>query len=256
MKAVILAGGLGTRLAEETNKIPKPMVEIGGMPILWHIMKIFSSHGVNDFVVCLGYKGDVIKDFFYNYTLMSSDLKINLQSKEIRPLTSNIEPWNITLIDSGLETMTGGRLAYIKNYLNDDEPFFMTYGDGLGDIDLTSLLKFHLNHGKKATVTAVTPPGRFGVLDVVGDVVLGFREKIVSEDYKINAGYFVLEKCALDYIAGPNTIWEEEPMTMLSQNGELRAWKHDGFWMPMDTLREKQILQKKWDEGNAPWKMW
>jgi len=255
-QAVILAGGFGTRFSEETSRIPKPMIEIGGMPILWHIMKNYSHHGINDFIICLGYKGNIIKQFFDDYAMLNSDLRIDLEAKETVVLTSRSEPWKITLVDTGLNSMTGGRLATVGTYLEPNKPFLMTYGDGVGNVDISSLIKYHIRHGKKATVTAVTPPGRFGVLDIVEGSVHGFREKFASDQYKINAGFFVLEKSVLDYIEASDTVWEKEPMEKLAQDGELMAWDHTGFWMPMDTLRDKQSLEQKWFSGSAPWKVW
>lgn len=255
-QAVILAGGFGTRLSEETARLPKPLVEIGGMPVLWHIMKIYAYHGITDFIVCLGYKGHVIKQFFNEYALLNSDIKVDLASGMTSVLSNRAEDWSVTLVDTGLKTMTGGRLKAVADYLKPNQSFCMTYGDGVGDVDISALLEFHASHGKLSTVTAVTPPGRFGVLDIKESSVQGFREKIASDQYKINAGYFVLEPAVLDYIDGPESAWENEPMTKLALNGEMMAWDHSGFWMPMDTLRDKQTLDDKWSRGDAPWKVW
>jgi glucose-1-phosphate cytidylyltransferase len=256
MKAVLLAGGLGTRLSEETDTKPKPMVEIGGMPILWHIMKLYGHFGVNDFIICLGYKGNSIKSFFHNYALNSSDVTVDFSDKSVAFHHQRTEGWRVSLIDTGLHTMTGGRLRNIKEFLSDDEPFFMTYGDGVGSINISESLKFHTSHGKKATVTAVTPPGRFGVLDIDGVRVNGFREKLVDDQYRINAGFFVLEKSVIDYIDDSSTSWERAPMEKLARDGELMAYLHDGFWQPMDTLRDKNGLETMWNDGKAAWRIW
>lgn len=254
--AVILAGGFGTRLAEETQVVPKPLVEIGGMPIIWHILKIYAHNGVNEFIICLGYKGNLIKKFFNDYAILNSDICIDLAKDETRILRSRSEDWKVTLIDTGQDTMTGGRLKRIGDHLSIGEPFCMTYGDGVGDIDIAGAIEFHRSHGKLATVTSVTPPGRFGVLDVAGDHVNGFREKIASDQYKINAGYFVLETGVLDFIEDSKSIWEKEPMAALAAQGEMKAWHHNGFWMPMDTLRDKEALNQLWASGTAAWKVW
>lgn len=256
MKAVILAGGFGTRFSETTNLIPKPLIEIGSYPILWHIMKLYSFHGIKEFIICLGYKGNKIKRYFSEYSVISSDFKINLKSGCIQTINSPSEDWNINLIDTGLNTMTGGRIKAIEDFLDDNEPFCLTYGDGVGDIDISSLVSFHKKHSKLATVTSVTPPGRFGVLDIENDTVLGFREKIASDQYKINAGFFVLSKDVLKLIDGPKTVWENEPMVKLAKLGELKCWQHDGFWMPMDTKRDHDTLEKLWADDDAPWKIW
>lgn len=255
MKAVILAGGLGTRLAEETSVIPKPMVEIGGRPILWHIMKIYSQHGINDFVICLGYKGAVIKNFFANYALNMSNVTFNFRTGETTIEHPRTEPWRVTLLDTGESTMTGGRLKRAAHLL--DDTFCMTYGDGVGDIDITALLEFHHSHELKSTVTAVAPPGRFGMLDLHDDKVRGFVEKPHGDGSTINGGYFVLEPSVLDYIDGDDTSWELEPMHSLVTEGQMSAYHHEGFWRPMDTLRDKMDLEKMWKrpEG-APWKCW
>lgn len=254
MKAVILAGGRGTRLSEETDRVPKPMVEIGGKPIIWHIMKIYSRYNINEFVICLGYKGYVIKEYFNNYFLHTSDVTMDLQARTLDVHNNFSEPWTVTLIDTGLDTMTGGRLKAVERYL--DGPFLMTYGDGVADVDIDKLIAFHKSHGKLATVTAITPPGRFGVLDVRDSQVHGFREKIVSDQHVINGGFFVLEREALKYIAGPDTTWEQEPMRDLAADGQLMAYQHDGFWQPMDALRDKTMLEELLATGKAPWKYW
>ncbi len=256
MKAVILAGGRGSRLAEETEIRPKPMVEIGGQPILWHIMKIFSAHGINDFVVCLGYKGYLIKEYFANYLLHSSNVTIDLATNALDIHESKAEPWRVTLIDTGLASQTGGRLKRVAEHLVNEEHFFFTYGDGVGDIDITGLLAFHRMHGKLATVSAVRPPGRFGTMTFDGDRVTSFREKQVAPGSYINGGFFVLSPAVLDYINDDQTVWEDEPLDRLTKEDNLSAWRHDGFWQPMDTIREKQILDDYWRQGRAPWKVW
>jgi len=254
-KAVILAGGLGTRLMEETEARPKPMVEIGGKPILWHIMKIYAAHGIRDFVICLGYKGYVIKEYFSNYFLHMADLVIDMAEGRSTVLNAKAEDWRVTLIDTGLETMTGGRLKRIRPYL-DDAPFCLTYGDAVGTVDIAGSLRFHAAHGRLATVTAVRPPARFGALDLVGDEVRGFQEKPSGDNQWINGGFFVLSPGALDGIEGDETVWEQAPMQRLASAGELRAFQHDGFWQPMDTLREKRLLEELWAQGKAPWQAW
>jgi glucose-1-phosphate cytidylyltransferase len=256
MKAVILAGGFGTRLSEETTVKPKPLVEIGGFPILWHIMKTYSEHGVRDFVICAGYKGSMIKDYFYNYSTRMSDMTVSTAMGECTFHKKPDEDWKVTIVDTGADAMTGGRLAAVADYLDDGEPFCMTYGDGVGNVDITASIAFHKAHGKKATVTAVTPPGRFGVLDIDGTHVKGFREKISSDQYRINAGYFVLEKSAISYVADALTSWEDAPLQQLAAEGELEAFEHLGFWQPMDTIRDRSQLEKLWAGGNAPWKIW
>lgn len=253
-KVVILAGGLGTRLGEETGLRPKPMVNVGGKPILWHIMKIYSQHGVNDFIICLGYKGYVIKEYFANYFLHNADVTIDIERNELKVHQNWGEPWRITLVETGAETMTGGRLKAVRNYL-DDEPFCFTYGDGVADIDVSAQLKFHAEHKRKATITAVAPPGRFGALEFDGDLVRRFHEKPAGDGGLINGGFFVLDPSVIDLIDAPSTIWEKEPLEKLAQSGELAAYRHNGFWQPMDTLRDKQHLDALWEQG-APWKSW
>jgi glucose-1-phosphate cytidylyltransferase len=255
MKAVILAGGFGSRLSEETQVKPKPMVEIGGKPILWHIMKIYSAHGLNDFIVCLGYKGYLIKEYFANYCLHNSDVTFDLGRNEVHTHHRDSEDWRVTLIDTGIESMTGGRLKRVARYLTDD-PFCMTYGDGVGNIDVGALIAFHRAHGKQATVTATQPPGRFGALRLDGADVLGFQEKPPGDGGWINGGFFVLSPEVLDTIEGDNTTWENEPLWGLASRGQLAAWKHNGFWHPMDTLRDKHYLDNLWASGQAPWKIW
>lgn len=256
MKAVILAGGLGTRLAEETHLRPKPMVEIGGKPILWHIMKIYASHGVNDFIVCCGYRGYFIKEYFANYFLHSSDVTIDLSSNEIQVHERRAEPWKVTLIDTGENTMTGGRLKRVAHHLADEEAFCFTYGDGVADIDIAAQLAFHREHGRLATVTAVRPPGRYGALDTTGGSVKGFTEKPRGDGALINGGFFVLSPKVIPYIAEDSTSWEAAPLETLASEGELMAFEHLGFWQPMDTLREKTLLEDLWNSGRAPWKTW
>ena len=256
MKAVILAGGRGTRLAEETSIRPKPMVEIGGRPILWHIMKIYAAHGVTDFVVCLGYKGWLIKEYFLNYRLHSSDIRIDLGNGEVEVLRPAAEPWRITLVDTGEDTMTGGRLKRVAPHLEGERAFCMTYGDGVGDVDIRALIAFHRSHGKDATVTAVTPPGRFGALSRTGTQVNAFMEKPPGDGGTINGGYFVLSPRVIDRIAGDATTWEQGPLIGLARDGELQAFDHRGFWQPMDTLRDREHLDKLWAEGRAPWRIW
>ena len=255
VQAVILAGGLGTRLGEETSVRPKPMIEIGGMPIIWHIMKLYSAHGVNDFIVCLGYKGYMIKEYFANYFLHTADVTIDLRKNAIDVHQNWSEPWRITLVETGADTMTGGRLKAIRPYLNDGEPFCFTYGDGLASIDVSELVGFHRAHGKKATISAVTPPGRFGALEFEGDLVRSFREKPDGDGGLINGGFFVADPSVLDLVDGPDMAWEREPLEQLAAAGELMAYRHDGFWQPMDTLRDKVQLEELWRTG-APWKCW
>lgn len=254
MKAVILAGGLGTRMSEETDTKPKPMVEIGERPLLWHIMKSYSNHGIKEFIICLGYKGYVIKEYFFNYHRHTSDLQIDLGSGDLKIISSQSEDWKITLVDTGLETLTGGRLKRVAPYL--DDTFCLTYGDGLSDINIEKEIAFHRQQGKLATVAAVQPPGRFGVLEIdQKHMVTDFREKPADEIGWINGGYFVLEPKAIDYIAGDSTSWEREPLFNLARDGELAAFQHSGFWKPCDTLRDKRELEMLWSSGNAPWRM-
>lgn len=257
MKAVILAGGLGTRISEETHLKPKPMVEIGGMPILWHILKTYSYYGINDFIICCGYKGYVIKEYFANYFLHSSDVTFDMSEGTMVVHRKNAEPWLVTLVDTGEFTNTGGRLKRVKDYL-DDESFCFTYGDGLADIDLQSLLAFHRDHGLAATVTAVQPPGRYGSLslDSTGLMVNGFIEKPQGDGGWVNGGFFVLEPAVLDYIQGDSVSWETEPLCRLAKDGQLAAYHHPGFWQPMDTLRERNLLEQMWKQNRAPWKQW
>ena len=254
MKAVILAGGLGTRLSEETDLRPEPMVEIGGRPILWHIMKIYSYHGINDFVVCCGYLGYVIKEYFTNYFNHMSDLTIDLSNNNVTVHKKNSEPWKITLVDTGKETLTGGRLKRVQDYVAEEEEFCFTYGDGVADVDIGKLINFHKSHGKHATITAVAPPSRYGALELVGNKVESFKEK--PEGGLINGGFFVLSPKVFDLISGDMTSWENGPLSKLAKTDQLRAFRHAGFWQPMDTLREKNLLQDLWTSGNAPWKTW
>lgn len=256
MIAVILAGGLGTRLGEETGVRPKPMIEIGGMPIIWHIMKIYSAHGVNDFVICLGYKGYLIKEFFANYFLHTADVTLDLTNNSMQVHHKRSEPWRITLVDTGADAQTGGRLKAIESFLDPNEPFCMTYGDGVADIDIGKLIAFHHAHGKKATITAVAPPGRFGALEIVDDQVAEFAEKPSGDRGLINGGFFVLHPSVIEFIANPETIWEREPLEQLVASEELQAYQHHGFWQPMDTLRDKQHLEDLWQKKSAPWKVW
>ena len=255
-KAVILAGGLGTRLAEETATKPKPMVEIGGRPILRHIMKIYSAHGINDFIVCLGYKGYVIKEYFSNYFLHMSDVTIDLARNSIETHSAKAEPWRITLVDTGELTMTGGRMKRILPYVENDPYFCMTYGDGVGDVDVTKLIAFHEGHGLQATVTGTQPPGRFGAIKIEDDKVVSFMEKPDGDGNWINGGYFVLAPDVLSRINGDETTWEQEPLETLAQDGQLGIYRQAGFWQPMDSLRDKTQLEKHWESGKAPWKIW
>jgi glucose-1-phosphate cytidylyltransferase len=252
MKAVILAGGLGTRISEESNLKPKPMIEIGGKPILWHIMK----HGVKDFVICCGYKGYLIKEYFANYFLHMSDVTFDMASNHMRVHEQRAEPWTVTLVDTGDDTGTGGRLKRVASFIRDEEAFCFTYGDGLADVDVTAEIAFHKQHGKWATVTAVKPPGRFGALQAQGAKVTGFTEKPRGEGGLINGGYFVLSPKCLDLIEGDETSWEGRPLTLLASSEQLMLFEHEGFWQPMDTLRDKNMIQGLWDTGRAPWKIW
>lgn len=254
-KAVILAGGLGTRISEETSLRPKPMIEIGGRPIIWHIMKIYSTYGINDFIVCAGYKGYVIKEYFSNYALHNSDVTFDCRNATIEVHRATAEPWRITVVDTGDETMTGGRLARVRDYLG-GEDFCMTYGDGVADINIAALIGFHHAHGGLATVTRVLPPGRFGALELDGDRVTGFREKPQDGGAWINGGFFVLSPKVLDRISGDTTVWEQEPLEGLACDGQLYAYAHHGFWQPMDTLRDKRQLEDMWNGARAPWKTW
>lgn len=256
MKAVILAGGLGTRISEETHSKPKPMIEIGGKPILWHIMKIFSAHGINEFIICCGYKGYMIKEYFANYFLHMSDVTFDISSNQMEVHQHSAEPWRVTLIDTGIQTQTGGRIKRISSYLSDDEDFCLTYGDSLSDINVTELLKFHRKQKVKATVTAVLPPGRFGALDIDQDMVRNFQEKPKGDGARINGGFFVLSPKVLNYIEGDSTTWERSPLETLAEEHQLAAYQHDGFWRPMDTLRDKVLLEDLWDSGQPPWKIW
>ena len=256
MKVVILAGGHGTRLSEETALRPKPMVEIGGRPILWHIMKFYSQFGCQDFVICLGYKGYVIKEYFANYFLHNADVTFDIEHNRVEVHHQKAEPWRVTLIDTGVDTMTGGRIKRVASYLG-DETFMATYGDGLSDVDVVALLAFHHRHGKIATMTSVQPSGRFGALDISSsDVVCSFKEKLKGDGAWVNGGFFVFEPSILDYIAGDNTVLEREPLENLARDGQLMAYRHAGFWKPMDTLREKNEMENLWEPGKAPWKVW
>lgn len=255
MKVVILAGGLGSRISEESYLRPKPMVEIGGKPILWHIMKIYSHFGHNHFIICCGYRGYVIKEYFSNYFLHNSDVTFDMAANSMEVHSRNAEPWKVTLIDTGEHTMTGGRIKRIQPYV-EDEDFCCTYGDGVGDIDINKLIKFHQSHGKIATVTATQPPGRFGVMGIEGDTVTDFLEKPQDGGGHVNGGFFVLSPKVFKYIEGDKSIWEREPLETLARDGELRAMIHKGFWLPVDTLRDKNTLQEIWDKGRAPWKLW
>ncbi len=256
MKAVILAGGLGTRLSEETATRPKPMVEIGGKPILWHILKMYSHHGVNDFVICCGYKGYVIKEYFANYFLHMSDVTFDMRSNRMEVHHKRAEPWNVTLVDTGDESMTGGRLRRVADYVKNEEAFCFTYGDGVSDVDIGASIEFHKRHGKAATLTAPFPPGRFGALDFDGHQIRQFMEKPKGDGAMINGGFFVLTPHVLSYLSSDADIWEQEPLQRLAADGELMAYEHTGFWQPMDTLRDKNHLEELWQTGKAPWKVW
>ncbi len=255
MKAVILAGGLGTRISEETQLKPKPMIEIGGKPMLWHIMKTYSSYGINDFVICCGYKGYMIKEYFANYFLHTSDVTFDMQNNKMEVHKKFAEPWKVTLVDTGLETMTGGRLKRIKDFVKDGT-FCFTYGDGLSDINISKLIEFHKKNKTISTVTAVQPPGRFGTLDISGNKIVNFKEKPAGDGNWINGGYFVLEPSVFDYLDDDKTIWENKPLEKLAQENQLSAFKHTGFWQPLDTLREKNYLEKLWNSDKAYWKNW
>lgn len=257
MKLVLLAGGFGTRISEESSFVPKPLIEIGGKPILWHIMKSYSFYGINEFIICCGYKGYLIKEYFANYFLHNSDVTFNIENNEMEVHQRNAEPWKVTLIDTGEETMTGGRLRRISSYLKDEEKFCFTYGDGLSDINIKNLIKFHDDHGKLATITAVNPPGRFGALDIVSDhLVSSFKEKPIGDNGLINGGFFVLSPKVIDLIKDDNTIWEKEPLESLAKSDQLKAYRHDGFWQCMDTLRDKKMLEELWESRKAPWCIW
>ena len=256
MKAVILAGGLGTRISEETHLKPKPMIEIGGRPILWHILKLYSAHGVNEFVICCGYKGYLIKEYFANYFLHMSDVTFDMANNQMQVHQHKAEPWKVTLVDTGDDTLTGGRLKRVSDYIRDEEAFCFTYGDGLSDVDISALIAFHHAHGKWATITAVQPPGRYGALDRDGHLVTGFTEKPRGDGGLINGGFFVLSPRCLDLIEGDNTSWEGRPLVQLANRGQMMAFEHHGFWQPMDTLRDKNQLEELWDTGQAPWKIW
>jgi glucose-1-phosphate cytidylyltransferase len=255
MKAVILAGGLGTRISEESHLKPKPMIEIGGKPILWHIMKIYSHHGINDFVICLGYKGYVIKEYFANYFLHMSDVTFDMQKNQMEVHQRYVEPWRVTLVDTGENTLTGGRLKRVKDHIG-TEPFCFTYGDGVADIDITESIAFHRAHGKTATLTAIMPPGRYGAINIAGNAVRSFQEKPAGDGAWINGGFFVLNPSVLDLIEGDQTSWEGAPLVQLALQGELQAYQHKGFWQAMDTLRDKTQLEDLWTRRSAPWKVW
>jgi glucose-1-phosphate cytidylyltransferase len=256
MKAVILAGGLGTRISEETHLKPKPMIEIGGKPILWHIMKLYSAHGVNDFVICCGYKGYIIKEYFANYFLHMSDVTFDMSNNQMQIHQQHAEPWRVTLVDTGEDTMTGGRLRRVAGYIQNEEAFCFTYGDGLSDVDITASINFHHRHKKLATITAVSPPGRYGALNILEGKVSGFVEKPRGDGGLINGGFFVLSPKVINLINGDATSWEGAPLELLASKGELMAFEHQGFWQPMDTLREKVMLESLWESGKAPWKKW
>jgi len=257
MKAVILAGGLGTRISEETHLKPKPMIDIGGRPILWHIMKIYSHYGINDFVICCGYKGYVIKEYFANYFLHMSDITFDMELNRMEVHERHADPWRVTLVDTGDDTLTGGRLKRVAKYLDPDQPFCFTYGDGVSDVNIRALIDFHTQHGLLATVTGTYPPARFGALEILADhKVASFREKPIDPGSKINGGFFVLSPKVIDLIEGDQTIWERGPLEKLAEQGQLAAFQHDGFWQPMDTLRDKTHLEELWASGRAPWKVW
>ena len=256
MKAVILAGGFGTRLSEETSLKPKQMVEIGGKPILWHILKLYSHYGILDFIICCGYKGYIIKEYFANYFLHQSDVTFDMVKNEMQVHQKRVEPWKITLVDTGMHTMTGGRLKRVEQYLKNEEAFCFTYGDGVGNIDIKALIEFHKHHGKLATLTATYPPGRFGAINLRDDEIESFQEKPKGDGGMINGGFFVLSPTVMDRIENDSTIWEQEPLNGLARDGQLMAYKHEDFWQPMDTLRDKLKLQELWEQGKAPWEVW
>ncbi|MCB1521478.1 MAG: glucose-1-phosphate cytidylyltransferase [Hyphomicrobiaceae bacterium] len=256
MKAVILAGGMGTRISEESYLRPKPMIEIGGRPILWHIMKIYSHHGIDDFIICLGYKGYMIKEYFANYFLHGSDVTFDVRTNRASYHQTTAEPWRVTLVDTGEQTMTGGRLKRVARYLDAGEPFCFTYGDGVASVDITKLVAFHKSHGRKATLTAVIPPGRYGALEMNGDSVAQFTEKPPGDNAFVNGGFFVLDPTVVERIDGDDMSWESKPLEGLARDGELRAFRHTGFWQPMDTLRDKTQLEAMWAADKAPWKVW
>ena len=256
MKVVILAGGFGTRISEETDSTPKPMIQIGFKPILWHIMKIYSHYGMNDFIICCGYKGHVIKEYFANYFLHMSDVTLCMKKNEMKVHQERAEPWTITLVDTGESTMTGGRIRKIKEYVKDDKAFCLTYGDGVSDVNITELINFHKQQQTLATITAVYPPGRFGALDISNGKVNSFKEKPQGDGNRINGGFFVLSPKVIELIKDDSTVWEQDPMEALALQGQMSAFEHNGFWQPMDTLRDKVYLQSLWDKGNAPWKTW
>ena len=256
MKAVIFAGGFGTRISEETDQVPKPMIQIGHKPVLWHIMKIYSAHGINDFIICCGYKGYVIKEYFANYFLHMSDVTFDMKNNKMEIHHKRAEPWVITLVDTGENTMTGGRLKRVENYIKDEEAVCLTYGDGVANIDVTKLIEYHNQKKTLATLTAVYPPGRFGALDILGGKVQTFQEKPKGDGAMINGGFFVISPKVIDLIESDEIVWEKQPMEELAQQGEMSAFEHHGFWQPMDTLRDKNYLEKLWQTGNAPWKVW
>jgi len=256
MKAVILAGGLGTRISEETHLKPKPMIEIGGKPLLWHVMKIYSAYGINDFIVCCGYKGYLIKEYFANYSLHTSDVTFDMVNNKVEVHQRYAEPWRVTLVDTGDDTMTGGRLKRVASYLKDEEAFCFTYGDGVSDVNISDVIALHKRQQVKATLTAALPLGRFGALELAGDKVSNFQEKPRGDGGMINGGFFVLSPSVLDLIEGDATTWEREPLEQLAKDGQLAAFQHKGFWQPMDTLRDKNLLEELWNSGNAPWKVW
>lgn len=256
MKAIILAGGLGTRISEESSTKPKPMITVGGKPIIWHIMKMYSHHGINDFVICCGYKGYMIKEYFANYFLHMSDVTYDVENNSMRVHEKRVEPWKVTLVDTGENTMTGGRLGRIAEYIKDEESFCMTYGDGVSDVDISSTINFHKQHGKLATITGVMPSGRFGALDIRNQQVVSFTEKPKGDGAVINGGFFVLSPRVLSLIKGDKTIWEQEPLIQLAQEGQLMAFEHKGFWQPMDTQRDHHFLEELWNSGDPPWKKW